>query len=95
MTHPTEPNIKERLAAALWKHDGHAAVTAFNPRQFDDAPPDSRLRYLRRVDAILAELENPSEGMKTAAAKVMGVGDNMRVWSGHRAMIQHIRDGGQ
>lgn len=92
MTNPiTEPtqSIQERLARALHR--------TYNNRQ----PFDSRVsKYLLpKVDAILSELMEPSEGMIAAFDKALccvpagdETPDEVIAW---QAMIQHILSGGK
>lgn len=109
MTNPnTEPNIRERLARAAfdfdqrqWKH----------PEAWDTQEDSVRAEYLEAVDAILAELQEPTEGMLdavTSPRKFIGhpeadessrrrqLAGFQAAAKGHwQAMLQHIRDGGK
>lgn len=81
-------SVKERLARAIY------AVTDF-AAPFEELSEHHRSRLFGYIDAILSELENPSEGMLAALCD-RGFGH----WSANdcaawRAMIRHIQEGGR
>lgn len=105
MTNPiTEPtqSIRERLAQALWDYDENANAASdvydgrYRPEPWGSQPEHYQAESYAKVDAILSELMEPSEGMVDAGAPMHPTkADDDRAIEVWRAMIQHIRDGGK
>ena len=90
----TPPSIRQRLARALMQHDVETlADWTMQPVDFDLEWRARKSSYLAQVDAILSELQEPSEGMLDALRReISNPGIRRDVW---RKAIQHIRDGGR
>ena len=104
-TEPTH-SVRERLARALWDHDeievalhNDDGVVGVRLQPWDTQPKHFKAEYLRKVDAILAELQKPSEGtvekgyvlIHDASEPFLEPDDVKEAW---QAVLQYIRDGG-
>lgn len=84
--------MRERLAAAGYRAAAQTLPGPFADARWEDASPANRDMWLDCVDAILAELERPDEGM-VRAGNVAGFKSSVRTVSRDvfTAMIQSIR----
>lgn len=85
--------MQERVARVLWKQWHRDSDIKLE--EMEDVWRQDKGDFLSMVDAMLVELQEPSEGMVDAGQTASAPPSWRSTENAWQAMIQHIRDGGK